>query len=79
VHTPKEASADPHFAVRLPWLSSTDLDADMLPLPINSLDDELRHLPERAPSPGDHTDEVLTELGYDEERIKDLRATGAIG
>ena len=79
VHTPEDASADPHFAVRLPWLSSADLDADMLPLPIHSLDNEQQHLPERAPAPGAHTDEVLTDLGYDEERIRELRATGAIG
>jgi crotonobetainyl-CoA:carnitine CoA-transferase CaiB-like acyl-CoA transferase len=33
----------------------------------------------RVPWLGEHTDEVLeTELGYDDERIADLRSSGAI-
>jgi crotonobetainyl-CoA:carnitine CoA-transferase CaiB-like acyl-CoA transferase len=37
------------------------------------------HLAGRAPLLGEHTDEVLAELGYDTIRIADLRASGAIG
>ena len=37
------------------------------------------HLAGRAPLLGEHTDEVLGELGYDTARIADLRASGAIG
>jgi crotonobetainyl-CoA:carnitine CoA-transferase CaiB-like acyl-CoA transferase len=37
------------------------------------------HLAGRAPLLGEHTDEVLAELGYDTSRIGDLRALGTIG
>jgi len=37
------------------------------------------HLSGRAPLLGEHTDEVLAELGYDASRIADLRALGTIG
>ena len=37
------------------------------------------HLAGRAPLLGEHTDEVLAELGFDDARIADLRASGAIG
>jgi crotonobetainyl-CoA:carnitine CoA-transferase CaiB-like acyl-CoA transferase len=30
------------------------------------------------PQPGDHTDAVLRELGYDEERRRQLHASGAV-
>jgi crotonobetainyl-CoA:carnitine CoA-transferase CaiB-like acyl-CoA transferase len=33
----------------------------------------------RSPLLGEHTDEVLAELGYDAARIADLRVDGAIG
>ena len=32
-----------------------------------------------APMLGEHTEEVLKELGYDESRIAELRDAGAIG
>jgi len=37
------------------------------------------HLAGRAPLLGEHTDEVLAELGYDATRIVELRASGAVG
>ncbi len=36
---------------------------------------ELRHLP---PRPGEHTDEVLAELGYSKESIAELRSSGTL-
>jgi crotonobetainyl-CoA:carnitine CoA-transferase CaiB-like acyl-CoA transferase len=35
-------------------------------------------VPRPAPAPGDHTREVLTELGYDGARIDALLADGAV-
>jgi crotonobetainyl-CoA:carnitine CoA-transferase CaiB-like acyl-CoA transferase len=32
-----------------------------------------------APAPGQHSDELLTELGYSAEQRQALRAAGAIG
>jgi crotonobetainyl-CoA:carnitine CoA-transferase CaiB-like acyl-CoA transferase len=37
------------------------------------------HLAGRAPLLGEHTDEVLAELGYDTDRIAEFRVSGAIG
>jgi crotonobetainyl-CoA:carnitine CoA-transferase CaiB-like acyl-CoA transferase len=37
------------------------------------------HLAGRSPLLGEHTDEVLAELGYDSARIAELRASGAVG
>ena len=31
-----------------------------------------------APAPGDHTDEILAELGYERNEIERLRAAGAV-
>ena len=37
-------------------------------------------VPAKAPTVGEHTDEVLREvLGYDDERLSALRAAGALG
>jgi formyl-CoA transferase len=33
----------------------------------------------RAPRLGEHTDEVLQELGFDADGIESLRASGAVG
>jgi len=37
------------------------------------------HLAGRAPLLGEHTDEILVELGYDADRVAKLRASGAVG
>ena len=37
-------------------------------------------MPTKAPTVGQHTEEVLRDvLGYDDERIAELRAAGALG
>ena len=56
VHTPEEASRDPHRMAR--------------PTPGAA----------RRPAPelGQHTEEILLELGYDWERIAQLKETGAV-
>ncbi len=38
-----------------------------------------RRAPEPAPTLGQHSDEILAELGYDATAIRDLRASGAVG
>jgi crotonobetainyl-CoA:carnitine CoA-transferase CaiB-like acyl-CoA transferase len=38
------------------------------------------HFPRRAPALGEHTDEILDQLlGYSDERVAQLRRSGALG
>jgi len=79
VNTPKTIADDPQFQVRMPWLPREVLGAEQLPSPIKLIGEELP-VPTKAPTPGQHTDEVLREvLGYDADRIAALRAAGALG
>jgi crotonobetainyl-CoA:carnitine CoA-transferase CaiB-like acyl-CoA transferase len=79
VNSPQSLADDPQFHDRMRWLPSDRLGADQLPLPIKLVDHQLP-LPEKAPTVGQHTDEVLHEvLGYDGARIEALRASGALG
>ncbi len=79
VNTPQTIADDPQFRDRLPWIPASRTGADQLPTPIKFLDVDLP-VPERAPTVGQHTEEVLREvLGYDDDRVAALRATGALG
>jgi crotonobetainyl-CoA:carnitine CoA-transferase CaiB-like acyl-CoA transferase len=79
VNTPETIAADPQFADRLPWLDRDVLGCEQLPFPVRFLDLEVAD-PTKAPSLGEHTDEVLREvLGYDDETIAAKRAGGALG
>lgn len=79
VNTPKTIAEDPQFQDRFPWLPADQLGADMLFTPIKVIGEELP-IPTKAPTPGQHTDAILTEvLGYDEARIAELRAAGTFG
>jgi crotonobetainyl-CoA:carnitine CoA-transferase CaiB-like acyl-CoA transferase len=61
------------------WLPASELGADLLPNPIKVVGEALA-TPTMAPTLGQHTDEVLmTVLGYDEARVAELRAAGALG
>lgn len=73
-------AADPQFLERLPWLPHEQHGTDLMPSPIRWVGETAR-LPERAPVvPGCDSDAVLREvLGYDDERIATLRASGALG
>jgi crotonobetainyl-CoA:carnitine CoA-transferase CaiB-like acyl-CoA transferase len=63
----------------MPWLPRSVLGNDQLPSPIK-LVGEMLPMPTKAPTAGQHTDEVLRDvLGYDDSRMAELRAAGALG
>jgi crotonobetainyl-CoA:carnitine CoA-transferase CaiB-like acyl-CoA transferase len=79
VNTPQTLADDPQFQDRFPWLPRDVLGAEQLASPIKLIDEALP-VPSKAPTVGQHTDEVLREvLGYDEDKIASLRASGALG
>jgi crotonobetainyl-CoA:carnitine CoA-transferase CaiB-like acyl-CoA transferase len=79
VNTPRTLADDPQFQVRMPWLGADRMGAEQLPTPVKLLGEELPS-PSRAPTVGEHTDEVVREvLGYDAARREALRAAGAFG
>ena len=79
VNTPQTIADDPQFRDRLPWLGADRFGADLLPTPIKLVEEELPVLT-RAPTAGQHTEEILRQtLGYDDDRIDALRASGALG
>jgi len=79
VNTPKTIADDPQFQERLPWIPKELVGADQVPSPLKFLDAPIPE-PTKAPTVGQHTDEILTQvLGYDAERIEALRRAGALG
>jgi crotonobetainyl-CoA:carnitine CoA-transferase CaiB-like acyl-CoA transferase len=78
VNSPRTLADDPQFRDRLGWLPAAALGADQLPLPVKVVGGSLP-VPSRAPTLGQHTDEVLRELGVDDERLALLRREGALG
>jgi crotonobetainyl-CoA:carnitine CoA-transferase CaiB-like acyl-CoA transferase len=79
VNTPKSIIEDPQFADRLPWLPAETFGIDELPFPVR-FDGSNPQPRGRAPKPGEHAAEVLAGvLGYDEEKVAELRAAGAFG
>jgi crotonobetainyl-CoA:carnitine CoA-transferase CaiB-like acyl-CoA transferase len=79
VNTPKTIADDPQFQDRLPWYDREKHGAEMLPFPVKFIDEELPE-PGMAPTVGEHTEPVCSEvLGYDADRIAQLRKAGAFG
>ena len=79
VNTPRTLLDDPQFADRFPLYPAAELGADELPGPIKFIGEELPR-PTRAPTVGQQSDEVLREvLGWDDRRIAEARAAGALG
>jgi crotonobetainyl-CoA:carnitine CoA-transferase CaiB-like acyl-CoA transferase len=79
VNTPATLPADPQFEDRFDWIPAERLGADQLPFPVNFRDEQLP-IPQRAPSVGQHSDEILREVcSYDDARLTALRAAGALG
>jgi crotonobetainyl-CoA:carnitine CoA-transferase CaiB-like acyl-CoA transferase len=79
VNTPQTLADDPQFQDRFPWIPAERLGAEQQPSPIKFLDTEVP-VPTKAPTVGQHTDEVLRDvLGWDDAKIAEIRATGALG
>jgi crotonobetainyl-CoA:carnitine CoA-transferase CaiB-like acyl-CoA transferase len=79
LNTPKTIADDPQFRDRLPWYPASRHGSDMLPFPVKFAGEELPE-PAMAPTAGEHTESVLEDvLGYDDERIRALRGSGALG
>jgi crotonobetainyl-CoA:carnitine CoA-transferase CaiB-like acyl-CoA transferase len=79
VNSPKTLPDDPQFQDRLGWIPAAHLGADELPFPVRFVGEELP-VPEKAPSAGEHTYEVLrAACDYDDQRIAELRQSGALG
>jgi crotonobetainyl-CoA:carnitine CoA-transferase CaiB-like acyl-CoA transferase len=79
VNTPKTLADDPQFQNRMPWFPRDVLGCEQIPSPIKLVGEELP-VPTKAPTVGQHTDDVLsTVLGYDADRIAALRGSGALG
>jgi crotonobetainyl-CoA:carnitine CoA-transferase CaiB-like acyl-CoA transferase len=80
VNTPATIGGDPQFAARLGWIDRDRLGAEQLPVPIKIVEGGDVPVPTKAPTVGEHNDDVLRDiLGYDDERIAKLRASGALG
>jgi crotonobetainyl-CoA:carnitine CoA-transferase CaiB-like acyl-CoA transferase len=79
VNTPETILDDPQATDRLTWFSKEQLGADTMAVPIHVEGEELP-VPHRAPTVGQHSDEVLRRvLGYDDDQLEQVRATGALG
>ncbi len=79
VNTPETIAEDPQFQDRLPWLPADVLGCEQLPSPLKFIGED-NPIPTKAPTPGQHNDEILADvLGYDEARIAQLRDAGALG
>ncbi len=79
VNSPKTIVDDPQFKDRFEIYSHEEHGADMLSFPVKFVGQELP-VPSKAPTPGEHNDEVLADvLGYDAEKIAQVRSDGALG
>jgi crotonobetainyl-CoA:carnitine CoA-transferase CaiB-like acyl-CoA transferase len=79
VNTPKTLPQDPQFQARMTWIPASRVGADQLPYPVRFADETLP-VPDKAPTPGEHTYEVLRACcDYDDREIARLRKSGALG
>ncbi len=79
VYDSKTAPDDPQFQHRLPFYPIEALGAEQLPLPVNVIGEE-QSIPSMAPTVGEHTEQILSEvLGYEDSAIQELREGGAFG
>ena len=79
VNTPKTLADDPQFKDRFPLYPFEKHGAEMLPFPLK-LENESVPAPTRAPTVGENNEEVLSDvLGYEPEKVRELKAAGALG
>ena len=80
VNTPETLAEDPQFKDRLGFMPfEGEVGAEMQPYPVKFVGEE-SVVPAPAPTVGEHTDEVLTEvLGYDADKVAALRGANAFG
>ncbi len=79
VNNAKNVVDDPQFQDRLPLFTTEQVGCEQLPLPVKFFDEELP-VPTHAPTVGQQTDEVLSEvLGLDNDRLAALRDQGILG
>jgi alpha-methylacyl-CoA racemase len=71
-----EVADDPHLRARGTFVTHNDL---VQPAPAPRFSRTPASLSHRPPLPGEHTDEALSDWGFDEERIAALREAGAVG
>jgi crotonobetainyl-CoA:carnitine CoA-transferase CaiB-like acyl-CoA transferase len=79
VYNIADAVADPHFQERQVLVEVED--SELGSLPVHNLVPRLSGTPgvwrRQAPALGEHTDQILTSLGFDETAIAGLRAEGS--
>ncbi len=79
VNTPQNIVDDAQFQARFKLLPHQQHGADMLGFPVHFVGEELPP-PGRAPTVGQHSEQVLRELlGFDQEKITALRRAGVLG
>lgn len=79
VNTPETVVDDPQFQDRFIWTTAEQTGCEQLLFPLN-VAGEPPPVPAQAPTVGQHSRQVLQRvLGYDDARIAELFASGAIG
>lgn len=79
VNTPKNIVDDPQFKARFAPIPHERAGADMLGFPVQFVGEQLPE-PAKAPAVGQHNEAVLRAvLGYDDDKIAELRQSGALG
>jgi alpha-methylacyl-CoA racemase len=75
VLTTEETLADPHLSARG---TVVDVGGVLQPAPAPRFGATPAELDQPPPAPGEHTDEVLADLGYSVDEVASLRAAGAV-
>jgi crotonobetainyl-CoA:carnitine CoA-transferase CaiB-like acyl-CoA transferase len=78
VNTPANIGDDPQFQHRMGFYPTNALGCEQLPLPA-FVNGEPLPCPTKAPTVGEHTEEIMAEIGKSEADIAALRDSGAFG